>query len=139
MTAGELQKQEEEFDTCPLSALTQSVKNNTQVLINCGNIMKLLCCVKAFHRHCNMVLENVKGMWTEVPKNGKGKKKSKPVNKGRYISKMFLRGRWSSWSCGTAHRWQVGASSLPARLTPSSCKDLTFDMTTIKVLWGFFP
>ncbi|KAF6079516.1 small nuclear ribonucleoprotein D2 polypeptide [Phyllostomus discolor] len=43
-------------------------------------------------RHCNMVLENVKEMWTEVPKSGKGKKKSKPVNKDRYISKMFLRG-----------------------------------------------
>ena len=38
------------------------------------------------------VLENVKEMWTEVPKTGKGKKKSKPVNKDRYISKMFLRG-----------------------------------------------
>jgi len=44
------------------------------------------------YRHCNMVLENVKEMWTEVPKTGKGKKKSKPVNKDRYISKMFLRG-----------------------------------------------
>ena len=43
-------------------------------------------------RHCNMVMENVKEMWTEVPKTGKGKKKSKPVNKDRYISKMFLRG-----------------------------------------------
>ena len=39
-----------------------------------------------------MVLENVKEMWTEVPHTGKGKKKSKPVNKDRYISKMFLRG-----------------------------------------------
>ena len=43
-------------------------------------------------RHCNMVLENVKEMWTEVPKSGKGKKKSKPVNKDRYISKTFLCG-----------------------------------------------
>ena len=38
------------------------------------------------------VLENVKEMWTEVPKAGKGAKKAKPVNKDRYISKMFLRG-----------------------------------------------
>jgi small nuclear ribonucleoprotein (snRNP)-like protein len=38
------------------------------------------------------VLENVKEMWTETPKSGKGKKKSKPVNKDRFISKMFLRG-----------------------------------------------
>ena len=48
--------------------------------------------VKAFDRHCNMVLENVKEMWTEVPKSGKGKQKAKPVNKDRFISKMFLRG-----------------------------------------------
>ncbi|XP_006883266.1 PREDICTED: small nuclear ribonucleoprotein Sm D2-like [Elephantulus edwardii] len=73
-----------------LPVLTQSVKNNTQVLIHCLN-KKLLGRVKAFDRHCNMVLENVKEMWTEVPKSGKGKK-SKPVNKDHYISKMFLRG-----------------------------------------------
>ncbi|XP_050623823.1 small nuclear ribonucleoprotein Sm D2-like [Macaca thibetana thibetana] len=92
MTPEELQKpEEEEFHTGPLSVLTQSVKNNTQVLINCHNNKKFLGQVKAFHRHCNMVLENVKEMWTEVPKSGKGKKKSKPVNKDRYISKMFLR------------------------------------------------
>lgn len=51
-----------------------------------------ICCLPVPTRHCNMVLENVKEMWTEVPKSGKGKKKSKPVNKDRYISKMFLRG-----------------------------------------------
>lgn len=51
-----------------------------------------LICHQYHFRHCNMVLENVKEMWTEVPKSGKGKKKSKPVNKDRYISKMFLRG-----------------------------------------------
>lgn len=31
-------------------------------------------------------------MWTENPTSGKGMKKSKPVNKDRFISKMFLRG-----------------------------------------------
>ena len=93
MTPEELQKrEEEEFNTGPLSVLTQSVKNNTQVLINCRNKKKLLGRVKAFDRHCNMVLENVKEMWTEVPKSSKGKKKSKPVNKDCYISKIFLRG-----------------------------------------------
>jgi small nuclear ribonucleoprotein D2 len=39
-----------------------------------------------------MVLENVKELWTEVPKTGKGQKKSKPVNKDRFIPKMFIRG-----------------------------------------------
>uniref|UniRef100_A0A7S2XVF6 Small nuclear ribonucleoprotein Sm D2 n=1 Tax=Fibrocapsa japonica TaxID=94617 RepID=A0A7S2XVF6_9STRA len=82
----------DEFNTGPLSILMQSVKQNTQVLINVRNNHKLLARVKAFDRHCNMVLENVKEMWTEVPKTGKGKKKAKPVNKDRYISKMFLRG-----------------------------------------------
>lgn len=38
--------------------------------------------------NADMVLENVKEMWTEIPK-GKGKK---PVNKDRFISKMLLRG-----------------------------------------------
>lgn len=84
-------REEEEFNTGPLSVLTQSVKNNTQVLINCRNNRKLLGRIRAFDRHCNMVLENVKEIWTELPKTGKGKK-AKPVNKDRYISKMFLRG-----------------------------------------------
>ncbi|KAF5198750.1 Small nuclear ribonucleoprotein sm d2 [Thalictrum thalictroides] len=84
--------EEEEFNTGPLSVLMMSVKNNTQVLINCRNNRKLLGRVRAFDRHCNMVLENVREMWTEVPKTGKGKKKAQPVNKDRFISKMFLRG-----------------------------------------------
>lgn len=68
------------------------MKRQTQILINCRNNHKLLGRVKAFDRHCNMVLENVKEMWTELPQAGKGKKKSKPVNKDRFISKMFIRG-----------------------------------------------
>ncbi|KAJ3349372.1 Small nuclear ribonucleoprotein Sm D2 [Entophlyctis luteolus] len=93
MTEEELRAlEEEEFANGPLSVLTQSVKNNTQILISCRNNRKLLARVKAFDRHCNMVLENVKEMWTETPKAGKGKKKSKPINKDRFISKLFLRG-----------------------------------------------
>jgi len=38
------------------------------------------------------VLEEVREMWKEVPKTGKGKKKAKPKNGERYISKLFLRG-----------------------------------------------
>ena len=83
---------EEEFATGPVSLLLHSMRTNSQVLINVRNNHKLLARVKAFDRHCNMVLENVKEVWTEVPKTGKGKKKAKPVNKERYISKMFLRG-----------------------------------------------
>ena len=64
---------------------------SSQVLINCRNNHKLLGRVKAFDRHCNMVLENVKEMWTETPRRGKNKGK-KAVNRDRFISKMFLRG-----------------------------------------------
>ncbi|KAJ1702015.1 hypothetical protein LUZ63_001794 [Rhynchospora breviuscula] len=104
-------KEEEEFSTGPLSVLMMSalpgclnrpekfllwvlldMEDDTNVLINCRNNKKLLGRVRAFDRHCNMVLENVREMWTEVPKTGKGKKKALPVNKDRFISKMFLRG-----------------------------------------------
>jgi small nuclear ribonucleoprotein D2 len=44
----------------PMSLLTMAVKNHTQILISCRNNKKLLARVKAFDRHCNMVLENVK-------------------------------------------------------------------------------
>ncbi len=105
MTPEELkQREEEEFRTGPLSLLTDAVKNNTQVLIACRNNRKLLARVKAFDRHCNMVLEDVTELWQETPKSSKAKaaaaaaagegksSASKPVNKDRYISKMFLRG-----------------------------------------------
>uniref|UniRef100_A0A3Q1GAV5 Small nuclear ribonucleoprotein Sm D2 n=1 Tax=Acanthochromis polyacanthus TaxID=80966 RepID=A0A3Q1GAV5_9TELE len=101
MTPEELQKrEEEEFNTGPLSVLTQSVKNNTQVLINCRNNKKLLGRVKAFDRHCNMVLENVKEMWTEVPKSGKGKKKSKP-------DRVAGAGKWTSCCTGSPRTQQL--------------------------------
>eukprot|EP01027_Heterolobosea_sp_BB2_P024762 GEZU01037388.1.p1 GENE.GEZU01037388.1~~GEZU01037388.1.p1 ORF type:complete len:112 (-),score=34.78 GEZU01037388.1:52-387(-) len=80
-------KEEEEFNKGPLSVLLASVRDQSQVLINCRNNKKLLARVKAFDRHSNMVLENVQEIWTEVPKG-----KKKPVNKSRFISKMFLRG-----------------------------------------------
>lgn len=61
MSQEEIRKvEEEEFDTGPLSILTLAVKNHSQVLISCRNNHKLLARVKAFDRHCNMVLENVK-------------------------------------------------------------------------------
>lgn len=89
MTPEELAKrEEEEFNTGPLSVLTQSVKNNTQVLINCRNNKKLLGRVKAFDRHCNMVLENVKEMWTELPRTGKGKKKVRLTIRNIFVEKL---------------------------------------------------
>ncbi|CAE7747500.1 smd2 [Symbiodinium sp. CCMP2592] len=42
------------------SVLQKCVKDNSQVLINCRNNRKILARVKAFDRHSNMVLENVR-------------------------------------------------------------------------------
>ncbi|KAJ3260781.1 Small nuclear ribonucleoprotein Sm D2 [Boothiomyces macroporosus] len=85
MTEAELLALEEaEFQTGPLSLLTQVPLSNRS--------LKLLARIKAFDRHCNMVLENVKEMWTETPKVNKGQKKAKLVNKERFISQLFLRG-----------------------------------------------
>lgn len=52
--------EEYEISTGPLSVLQQSVRNSSQVLISLRNDKKLLGRVKAFDRHANMVLENVK-------------------------------------------------------------------------------
>ena len=88
-----VQKNEgEDFQAGPLSVLSHSVKTSAQVLISCRNNRKLLGRVKAFDRHCNMVLENVKELWTEVPKTGKGCKKARTISKDRFLSKMFIRG-----------------------------------------------
>lgn len=54
-----------EISQGPLSVLQQSVRNHSQVLISLRNDRKLLARVKAFDRHSNMVLENVREMWTE--------------------------------------------------------------------------
>ena len=56
MTPEEREKiEEEELNTGPLKVLTEAMKSNTQVLINCRNNKKLLARVKAFDRHYNMV------------------------------------------------------------------------------------
>ncbi|ORY09949.1 small nuclear ribonucleo protein Sm D2 [Clohesyomyces aquaticus] len=85
------QVEEHEITTGPLSILQTAVRNRTQVLISCRNNRKILARVKAFDRHCNMVLENAKEMWTEQPRLASGQKGRK-VNKDRFISKLFIRG-----------------------------------------------
>ncbi len=81
--------EQDQLSKGPFSILMRSVRNSTQVLINLRNNHKLLGRVRAFDRHCNMVLEQVKEIWSEVPPGGK---KSRPVQRDRVISKMFLRG-----------------------------------------------
>ncbi|KAH7068319.1 small nuclear ribonucleoprotein Sm D2 [Paraphoma chrysanthemicola] len=85
------QVEEHELTTGPLSILQTAVRSRTQVLISCRNNRKILARVKAFDRHCNMVLENAKEMWTETSRLANGQPGRK-VNKDRFISKLFLRG-----------------------------------------------
>ncbi|GAX12749.1 small nuclear ribonucleoprotein D2 [Fistulifera solaris] len=76
----------------PFSVLFKAVQGNTQILVNVRNNHKVLGRVKAYDRHMNLLLEDVKEIWTETSKGGKGKSKGIAVNKDRYVSKMFLRG-----------------------------------------------
>ncbi|EGV64630.1 Sm-like ribonucleo protein [Yamadazyma tenuis ATCC 10573] len=88
----ELERLEEfEFNHGPMSLLKEAVANNTPVVISCRNNHKLVAKVKAFDRHCNLILENVKELWTEPVKNNKGKV-IKVNQKERFVSKLFLRG-----------------------------------------------
>lgn len=92
LTELELQKLEEfEFAHGPMSLLQNAMNNDTPVVISCRNNHKLIAKVRSFDRHCNMVLENVKDLWTEHQKNAKGKV-IKSVAKERFIAKLFLRG-----------------------------------------------
>lgn len=83
--------EEFEFTHGPMSLLQNAVNNGNPVVISCRNNHKLIAKVKAFDRHCNLILENVKELWTESVRNNKGKK-IKSTSKERFVSKMFLRG-----------------------------------------------
>lgn len=80
----------DEIAVGPLSLLKRAVETETQVLINVRNNKKLLANVKAFDRHCNMVLQDVTEIWVEYSRGAGGK--GAKVEKTRVISKMFLRG-----------------------------------------------
>ncbi|KAL7526412.1 hypothetical protein ACHAWF_001759 [Thalassiosira exigua] len=82
----------QDLKTGPFSVLYNAVKGNTQVLVNVRNNHKILGRVKAYDRHMNLLMEDVKEMWTEFSKGGKGKRRGQATNKDRYVSKMFLRG-----------------------------------------------
>tara|TARA_B100000530_G_scaffold25471_1_gene16061 strand:+ start:242 stop:535 length:294 start_codon:yes stop_codon:yes gene_type:complete len=80
----------EDSELGPLSVLVSAIKTNSQVLINCRNNRKLLGRVKAFDRHLNLLVENVKEVWTE--RNEIKESRMATINKDRFISKLFLRG-----------------------------------------------
>lgn len=93
MSADELQAHEnEEFTRGPFSILTTALERHLPVLVSLRNGHKLLGTVKAFDRHCNLVMTDVTEVWTERGRRGKGVKKARAANKERFLSKLFLRG-----------------------------------------------
>lgn len=80
----------DEFKTGPLSVLRRAVETEAQVLIKLRSSKNLLARVKAFDRHFNMVLQDARELWTEFPKGSK--QGTRPIEKERFISKLFLRG-----------------------------------------------
>ena len=84
-------KEQEELSTGPFSVPTDSVRSGIRILVYCTNNKRLLGRLKAFNRHFNMVLVEVLEMWTEQCKGRHGGR-TELVKKGRYISKMFLKG-----------------------------------------------
>ena len=74
-----------DFTKGPLKILTESVKNNTQILIDCEGNRRLIGHVRGFDSSFNMVLTDVKEMWSET-------RRGILENKERYIAKMFLPG-----------------------------------------------
>ncbi|KAL3234444.1 Small nuclear ribonucleoprotein Sm D2 [Nakaseomyces bracarensis] len=86
LSKDELEQLEEfEFKHGPMSLINDAMITRNPVIISLRNNHKLIARVKAYDRHCNMVLENVKEFWTE-------KKGKQTVNRERFISKLFLRG-----------------------------------------------
>lgn len=79
------EQKEKELLNGPLSLLLEASKTNLQILVHVRSNHKLLGRLKAFDKHCNLIMLDVKEMWTE---NHKGHK----VNKDRFIPKLFLRG-----------------------------------------------
>jgi Small nuclear ribonucleoprotein (snRNP) homolog len=89
----EIRGSNQDLKAGPFSVLYNAVRSNTQVLINVRNNHKIIGRVKAYDRHMNLLLEDVKEMWTECSKGGKNRdgtsKKGTAINKDRYVSKMF--------------------------------------------------
>ncbi|KAJ5909108.1 mRNA splicing protein [Penicillium taxi] len=76
--------EEYELSSGPLSLLETAARNNLAVLVSTRQDRKIHGRVKAFDRHCNLVMESCKEIWTEKSKGPQ----SRGVNKERYISKL---------------------------------------------------
>jgi small nuclear ribonucleoprotein D2 len=70
----------------PMCLLSNIISDNKLAIIFLRNNKKIIAKVKAFDKHFNLVLENIREIWNENNKNGK------LTFKERHIGKMILRG-----------------------------------------------
>lgn len=70
----------------PLCLLSRVIKENKLTVIFLRNNKKIIAKLKAFDKHFNLILENIREIWNEHDKN------RKIVFRERHIGKMILRG-----------------------------------------------
>lgn len=95
MTEEELrQHEQDEFVKGPMRLLAHATTASSPLLFHLRNDHKLIANrVRAFDRHCNVVLEGVREFWREGKGGrGRGKKRRLGAERERHVSKMFLRG-----------------------------------------------
>lgn len=70
----------------PLDFLSESIAIGKPVIVFIRNNRKLFGFLKAFDKHINLVLEDVKELWSTAKINGK------IIQQEKFIPKMILRG-----------------------------------------------
>lgn len=73
--------------TGPLKLLCEAVEEDKEIILSLRNNHKMYCKIKAFDKHCNILIYNIKEVWTV-----KSWENKTHVTKERYISQAFLRG-----------------------------------------------
>jgi small nuclear ribonucleoprotein D2 len=73
-------------DQFPMSLLSDIVREKNSAIIFLRNNKKIIAKVKAFDKHFNLILENIKEI------SNKDSKKIPVIFKERHIGKMILRG-----------------------------------------------
>jgi small nuclear ribonucleoprotein D2 len=74
------------MESTPFYSLSESIKNNRPLIIFLRNNRKLIGYLRAYDRHMNLILENVKEIQSKETSS-----KTRNFNE-RYFSKLVLRG-----------------------------------------------
>ncbi len=70
----------------PMCLLSEIIKEERLAIVFLRNNKKIIAKLKAFDKHFNLILDNIREIWNENDKTGK------LIFKERYIGKMLLRG-----------------------------------------------